>query len=101
MTDGRPFGKDQDDTHHTLGDHLGWHRSYQVNGPLGVNLLLLPSHGKPGTALVRLGELLPGVRGLVQLDGGEGEGADSGLAEARGCQLGAEQTCERHLKIDM
>jgi len=86
--------------HHTLGDHLGWHRSYQVDGPLGVDLLLLPGHGKPGTALVSLIELLPGVRDLVKLDGGEGEGTESGLAETGGGQLGAEQTWERHLKID-
>ena len=91
---------DQDNTHHTLGDHLGWHRSYQVDGPLGVDLLLLPSHGKPGSSLVSLIELLPGVCDLVKLDGGEGEGTESDLAETGGGQLGAEQTWERHLKID-
>jgi len=74
-------------SHNPLGHHCGGHRSYQVNSPLVVDLLLQPGHSKPDTALISFGELLAGVSDLIQLDGGEAEGADGGLSEGGVGQL--------------
>jgi hypothetical protein len=89
------------DTYHTLGDQSWRDSRYKVYGPLGIDLLLQASHTKPGIALVILVKLLPGVGDLVELHGGDREGADSSLAETGCGRLGAKKACERHLEMNM
>jgi len=87
--------------HNTSVHYRGRHRSYQVNRPLVVNLLLQASHSKPDTTLVIFSELLASVGDLIKVGGGEGEGAESGLAERGAGQPGAEYAGERHLRINI